>query len=57
VASGWYANDVLSFQPLYDQVMGAYCVVARVRSPESSGGEFCSILRCEHANKLRAIAP
>jgi hypothetical protein len=58
-SSGWGAGDVSFFQPLYDQVTGAYCVdKARVfAAGESSGGDFSSILGCEHANKLRAIAP
>jgi polyhydroxybutyrate depolymerase len=58
-SSGWGAGDVSFFQPLYDQVTAAYCVdKARVfAAGESSGGDFSSILGCEHANKLRAIAP
>ena len=58
-SSGWGASDVSFFQPLYDQVTAAYCVdKARVfATGESSGGDFSSILGCEHANKLRAVAP
>jgi poly(3-hydroxybutyrate) depolymerase len=58
-SSGWGAGDVAFFKPLYDQVTGAYCVdKARVfASGESSGGDFSSIIGCEHANLLRAIGP
>jgi poly(3-hydroxybutyrate) depolymerase len=43
----------------YEQITGAYCMdKARVfASGESSGGDFSSILGCEHADKLRAVAP
>ena len=58
-SSGWGAGDVSFFMPLYDQVTGAYCVdKARVfASGESSGGDFSSILGCEHADVLRGVAP
>jgi polyhydroxybutyrate depolymerase len=58
-SSGWGAGDVSFFQPLYDQITGAYCMdKARVfASGESSGGDFSSILGCEHADKLRAVGP
>jgi|SRR5688572_15285856 polyhydroxybutyrate depolymerase len=58
-SSGWGANDVAFFAPLYEQITGAYCMdKARVfASGESSGGDFSSILGCEHADKLRAVAP
>ena len=58
-ASGWGAGDVSFFMPLYDAVIDAFCVdKARVfAAGESSGGDFSSILGCEYANVLRAVAP
>jgi polyhydroxybutyrate depolymerase len=58
-SSGWVASDVSFFAPLYDKVTADYCVDrARVfATGESSGGDFSSILGCEHADKLRAVAP
>lgn len=58
-SNGWGASDVSFFQPLYDAVTAAYCVdKARVfAGGESSGGDFVSILGCEHADKLRGVAP
>ncbi|MDQ2643427.1 MAG: hypothetical protein M3020_06420 [Myxococcota bacterium] len=57
--NGWGAGDVSFFQPFYEQITGAYCMdKSRVfASGESSGGDFSSILGCEHADKLRAVAP
>ncbi len=59
MANGWGAGDVSFFMPLYSQIIGAYCVdKARVfAAGESSGGDFSSILGCEHADVLRAVAP
>jgi len=58
-SSGWGSGDVSFFKPLYDQITGAYCIdKARVfAGGESSGGDFSSIIGCEHADLLRAIAP
>jgi polyhydroxybutyrate depolymerase len=58
-SSGWGAGDVSFFQPLYDTITGNFCVdKARVfAAGESSGGDFSSILGCEHADKLRGIGP
>jgi polyhydroxybutyrate depolymerase len=58
-SSGWGAGDVAFFQPFYDQITSSFCIdKARVfATGESSGGDFSSILGCEHANKLRAVAP
>jgi poly(3-hydroxybutyrate) depolymerase len=58
-SSGWGAGDVSFFQPLYDAVTNALCVdkARAFASGESSGGDFSSILGCEHANKLRGIGP
>ena len=58
-ASGWGAGDVSFFMPLYDAVTNAFCVdKARMfAAGESSGGDFSSILGCEYANVLRAVAP
>lgn len=58
-ASGWGSGDVSFFKPLYDQITGAYCIdKARVfAAGESSGGDFSSILGCEHADKVRAVGP
>jgi poly(3-hydroxybutyrate) depolymerase len=58
-ASGWGAGDVSFFKPLYDQIVANFCVdKARVfATGESSGGDFSSILGCEHADVLRGVAP
>ena len=58
-ASGWGSGDVSFFEPLYQKIIGDYCVdQARMfAGGESSGGDFVSILGCEHADKLRAVAP
>jgi polyhydroxybutyrate depolymerase len=58
-SSGWGAGDVAFFRPLYDQVIANFCVdKARVfATGESSGGDFSSILGCEHAEVLRGVAP
>jgi poly(3-hydroxybutyrate) depolymerase len=57
--AGWGAGDVAFFEPLYEQITGSYCIdKARVfAAGESSGGDFSSILGCEHGDKLRAIGP
>jgi hypothetical protein len=57
MASGWGAGDVSFFRPLYDQVIASYCAdKARVfATGESSGGDFSSIIGCEHANVLRSV--
>jgi polyhydroxybutyrate depolymerase len=59
MSSGWGANDVSFFRPLYDTIIGNFCVdKARVfAAGESSGGDFSSILGCEHADVLRAVGP
>jgi polyhydroxybutyrate depolymerase len=59
MAAGWGAGDVSFFRPLYNQIVANYCVDrARVfATGESSGGDFSSILGCEHAEVLRAVAP
>jgi polyhydroxybutyrate depolymerase len=58
-SAGWGAGDVAFFEPLYEQITGNYCIdKARVfAAGESSGGDFSSILGCEHGDKLRAIGP
>lgn len=58
-SSGWGSGDVSFFEPLYQKIIGDYCVdQARMfAGGESSGGDFVSILGCEHADKLRAVAP
>jgi poly(3-hydroxybutyrate) depolymerase len=58
-ASGWGASDVAFFEPFYEQILASFCVdKARVfAAGESSGGDFVSILGCEHGDKLRATAP
>ncbi|WP_437945748.1 hypothetical protein WME98_33255 [Sorangium sp. So ce296] len=57
--SGWGANDVSFFEPFYEQITNNFCIdEARVfAAGESSGGDFSSILGCEHADKLRAVGP
>lgn len=56
---GWGADDVSAFPTLYDAVMGDYCVdTSRVFAVgESSGGDYVSILGCEHGDKLRGVGP
>lgn len=58
-SNGWGASDVPFFQPLYDQITMNFCVdKARVfAAGESSGGDFSSILGCEHADVLRSTGP
>jgi poly(3-hydroxybutyrate) depolymerase len=58
-SSGWDASDVSSFEPLYEAVTSNFCAdLKRVfATGESSGGDFSSILGCEHADKLRAVGP
>jgi poly(3-hydroxybutyrate) depolymerase len=58
-SSGWGSGDVSFFAPLYDSITSSFCVDrARVfAAGESSGGDFSSILGCEHADKVRAIGP
>ncbi len=58
-SAGWGSGDVSFFQPLYDTITASFCVdKARVFvAGESSGGDFSSILGCEHADKLRGAAP
>jgi len=58
-SNGWGSGDVAFFEPLYEKIVGDYCVdQARMfAGGESSGGDFVSILGCEHADKLRAVAP
>ena len=57
--NGWGSNDVSFFVPLHDQIRENFCVdEARMfAAGESSGGDFVSILGCEFADKLRAVAP
>jgi polyhydroxybutyrate depolymerase len=58
-SAGWNGSDVSFFQPLYDNITNNFCVdKARVfATGESSGGDFSSILGCEHADKLRGVGP
>lgn len=58
-SNGWVASDVDFFEAFYDKIMSDYCAdESRVfAAGESSGGDFASILGCEYADKLRAIAP
>lgn len=58
-ANGWGASDVAFFRPLYDKIVADYCAdKSRVfAAGESSGGDFSSILGCEHADVLRGVAP
>jgi poly(3-hydroxybutyrate) depolymerase len=58
-SSGWGASDVSFFKPLYDQITANFCAdKARMfAAGESSGGDFSSILGCEHANLLRSVGP
>jgi len=57
--SGWEATDVTFFAPFHEQILSDFCVdETRVfAAGESSGGDFAGVIGCEHADKLRAIAP
>jgi poly(3-hydroxybutyrate) depolymerase len=59
MSSGWVSGDVGFFMPLYDQITANFCVdkARAFAAGESSGGDFSSILGCEHADVLRAVAP
>jgi polyhydroxybutyrate depolymerase len=58
-ASGWGSSDVSFFKPLYDKVAADYCadLERMFAAGESSGGDFSSILGCEHADLLRSVGP
>lgn len=58
-SSGWGSGDVSFFAPLHTAITSNFCVdQERVfAAGESSGGDFSSILGCEHADKVRAIGP
>ena len=58
-SSGWGSGDVSFFAPLYTAITNAFCVDREraFAAGESSGGDFSSILGCEHADKLRAVGP
>lgn len=58
-SAGWGAGDVAFFEPFFEQITANFCIdEARVfAAGESSGGDFSSILGCEHADKVRAIGP
>lgn len=57
--SGWGSRDVSFFKPLYDKVTADYCadLERMFAAGESSGGDFSSILGCEHADLLRSVGP
>jgi poly(3-hydroxybutyrate) depolymerase len=57
--NGWGSSDVEFFEPLYNQIIDNFCVDKErmFAAGESSGGDFSSILGCEFADKLRAVAP
>jgi polyhydroxybutyrate depolymerase len=57
--NGWGAADVSFFKPLHDKVATDYCVDLErtFAAGESSGGDFSSIIGCEHADLLRSIGP
>jgi polyhydroxybutyrate depolymerase len=58
-SAGWGSGDVSFFAPLYNSITTNFCVDRErmFAAGESSGGDFSSILGCEHADKLRAIGP
>jgi polyhydroxybutyrate depolymerase len=58
-SNGWGQGDEAFFAPLFEKVTGDYCMdLARVfAGGESSGGEFVGWIGCEHADKVRAVAP
>lgn len=57
--SGWGSGDVPFFEPFYNEITATYCIdLERVFvGGESSGGDFVSILGCEHGDKLAATMP
>jgi poly(3-hydroxybutyrate) depolymerase len=58
-SAGWGSSDVSFFAPLYNAITSNFCVDRErvFAAGESSGGDFSSILGCEHADKVRAIGP
>ncbi len=56
---GWSGDDVPAFESLYNAVINNFCVdKARVFAVgESSGGDYASVLGCEHGDKLRGVGP
>jgi len=58
-SSGWGGGDFPFFEPFYEKITSDYCIdKARVfAGGESSGGEFVGALGCEHADKVRSVAP
>jgi poly(3-hydroxybutyrate) depolymerase len=58
-SNGWGAGDVSFFAPFYEKITSDYCMdTSRIfAAGESSGGDFVGILGCEHADKLRSVAP
>jgi poly(3-hydroxybutyrate) depolymerase len=58
-SSGWGSGDVSFFTPLYNTITSSFCVDKKrmFAAGESSGGDFSSILGCEHADQLRAVGP
>lgn len=59
LGSGWNASDVSFFKPLHETILSNFCVdKGRVFvTGESSGGDFASIVGCEHGDILRGIGP
>jgi polyhydroxybutyrate depolymerase len=58
-SNGWGPSDVAFFEPFYEKITGDYCMdTDRIfAAGESSGGDFAGILGCEHADKVRSVAP
>ncbi len=57
--SGWRGWDEPMFEPLYNKVTSELCVdKSRVFAlGYSSGGDYTSLIGCEHGDKLTAIVP
>lgn len=57
--NGWNASDVPFFKPFYDTIVSNFCVDKNrvFVTGESSGGDFASIVGCEHGDIIRAIGP
>ncbi len=59
LSNGWNASDVSFFQPLHETVLANFCVDKNrvFVTGESSGGDFASIVGCEHGDIIRATGP
>lgn len=59
IGNGWNAADVPFYKEFHETVLSNFCVdKTRVFvAGESSGGDFASIVGCEHGDIIRSIGP